>query len=470
LADYSREPGRLSFPREEEAKEYPASDDNTLAFMDQASFVWVLASGHVHGIQFNWVYQREIDVEGLRRTHDNLAHGILGRRIERSPLPVGRHRWVSCHELPGIAIARPARTHAALAGWIEERAQIPVDPESGPCWHLGVLPIENYGTAVSLVVSHTVLDGVGLCLAVGDAVKGVRHDLGYPPPGSRARRRALADDARQAARGLPEVARALAAITKLAAQNRPSRARSGARSAAMPPRADHDRPVVVPTATVYIDLADWDARAQHLGGTSNALLAGFAAKLAEKFGRVRTGDNLVTLSYPVNVRTEHDLRANALKGIDFAVDPAPVTEDLRRIRWDIKQALTFGLGKFKEQERVFPLTPLVPTTIVRRLPLAAVNATDLPVGCSYYGDIDPAVACADGSRADYFSIRMLEQNLTEKSPEIAGGQLYLSSGRICGKLFITLRAYQPGTENSTYSLHELIAATLADFDLTGVIE
>jgi diacylglycerol O-acyltransferase len=459
LADRSREPGRL-----------PASVDNTLALMDQASFLWARASGHVHCVQFNWVYRREIDVEGLRRTHDNLAHGLLGRLIERSPLPFGRHRWVSCHELPGIETAPPARTHAALAGWIEERAQTHVDPESGPCWHLGVLPIENYGTAVSLVASHTVVDGVGLCLAVRDAVEGVRHDLGYPPPGSRPRRRALADDARQAARGLPEVARALAAMTKLAAQNRPSRARSGARSAAMPLRADHDRPVVVPTASVYIDLADWDVRAQRLGGTSNALLAGFAAKLAEKFGRVRTGDNLVTLSFPVNDRTEHDLRANALKGIDFAVDAAPVTEDLRRIRGDIKQALTFGLGKFKEQERVFPLTPLVPTAIVRRLPLAAVNATDRPVGCSYYGDIDPAVACADGTEADYFSIRMLAQNLTEKSPEVAGGELYLSSGRICGRLFVTIRAYQPGTENSTHRLHELIVATLADFDLTGVIE
>jgi diacylglycerol O-acyltransferase len=443
--------------------------DNTLAFMDQASFLWVRASGHVHGIQCTWVYRRGIDIDGLRRTHDSLGHGLLGRRIERSPLPFGRHRWVSCHEPSSIDIA-PARPHAALAGWLEERAQIPVDPEFGPCWHLGVLPIEDYGTAVSLVASHTVVDGVGLCLAVADAAKGIRHEFGYPTPGSRPRRRALAEDARQAARGLPEVARALAAMTKLAAQGRPSRARSGARSADMPRRAGYDRPVAVPTATVYIDLADWDARAQRLGGTSNALLAGFAAKLAEKFGRVRAGDNLVTLSYPVNDRTEHDLRANALKGIDFAVDPEPVTEDLRRIRGDIKQALTLGLGKFKEQERVFPLTPLVPTAIVKRLPLAAVNGTDLPVGCSYYGDIDPAVAFADGTEADYFSIRMLAQNLTEESPEIAGGELYLSSGRICGRLFVTFRAYQPGTENSTHRLHQLIGATLGDFDLTGVIE
>jgi diacylglycerol O-acyltransferase len=444
-----------------------ASVDNTLAFMDQASFVWVRASGHVHGIQCTWVYRRDIDIDGLRRMHDNLAHGLLGRRVERSPLPFGRHRWVSCHELPGIDVAPPARTHAALAGWIDERAQMPVDPEFGPSWHLGVLPIEDYGTAVTLVASHTVIDGVGLCLAVADAAKGVRHDFGYPPPQARPRRQALIEDARQTARGLPQVARALGAMATLTVHNRPRRGalRSGPKS-----NRELDRPVVVPTATVYIDLAEWDGCAERLGGTSNALLAGFAAKLAEKFGRLRAGDNSVTLSYPVNDRAESDLRANALKGIDFAVDPRPVTSDLHKIRNDFKQTIIAGLGKFKEQERVFPLTPFVPTAVVRKLPLAALTSADLPVGCSNLGEIDSATAHADGTKADYVAVRLVEQNLTANSPELASGELYMMSGRICGKLFISFRAYQPGTENARQVLLQKVADTLADFDLTGVIE
>jgi diacylglycerol O-acyltransferase len=448
----------------------PDAVDNTVAYMDQASFVWVRASGHVHGVQFNWVYRRDIDGEGLRRMHDNLAHGLVGRRIERSPVPFGRHRWVACHELPGIDVAPPARTPAALPDWIDERAQVPVHPEFGPSWHLAVLPIQDYGTAVSLVVSHTVIDGAGLCLAVRDAVTGVRHDFGYPPPRSRPRRQALAQDARQAVRGLPEIGHALVAMTKLALHNRPSLARPSGPSAAPVPKRGPDRPVVVPTATAYVDLTDWDACAERLGGTSNALFAGFAAKLAEKYGRVRAADNMVTLTYPVNDRTENDLRANALKGIDFAVDPAPVTTNLREIRGDIKQALISGRGKFKEQESVLPLTPLVPTAVVRKLPLAALNAADLPVGCSYFGEVDSTVACADGTQADYFSIRMLEQNLTEKSPELSAGELYLCSGRICGKLYITFRAYQRGTENSRDILRERISRTLADFNLSGIIE
>jgi hypothetical protein len=463
---------RFGTAKPQSRSEFPSNGDtsveNTLAFMDQASYLWVRVSGHVHGIQCTWLYPREIDFDGLRRMRDNLCHSLLGRRVEPSPFPLGRHRWVAWHEPPDIDIAQPVLTREAVADWVEERAQLPVDPEFGPCWHLGVAPIQDYGTAVSLVASHTVVDGLGLCLAVADAVKGVRHDFGYPPPGSRARRRAWIEDARQTARGLPEAARALGAAVKMGIRDLPDVVRQ------RPPRTvrvrEVDRPVVVPTATVYIDLAHWDARAEQLHGTSNVLVAGFAAKLAEKFGRVRATDKWVTLSYPVNDRIENDRRANAIKGIDFAVDPAPTTSDLRDIRNTIKEALRSGLGKFKEQERVFPLMPLIPQSVVKKLPLGALNAADLQVGCSNVGDIDPAVAWADGTEADFVSFRMVEQNLTTQSPELAGGELNVGTGRINGKLFINIRGYQPGGDNSKQALHELVAATLADFELTGVIE
>ena len=82
----------------------------------------------------------------------------------------------------------------------------------GPGWHLGVLPLTDGSTAVSLVVSHYLLDGVGGMVALVEALLGNTRDLGYPPPRSRTRLRAVVEDARQTARDAPEVARALVAV------------------------------------------------------------------------------------------------------------------------------------------------------------------------------------------------------------------------------------------------------------------
>jgi diacylglycerol O-acyltransferase len=447
------------------ATESPAAD-NTLAYIDQASFLWVRASGHVHGIQATWVYRRDIDVDGLTQVLDNLAHGLLGRGVERSPLPVGRHRWVTQNNLARIYFAPRVSSRSALADWVVERAEVPIDPERGPGWHVGVLPIDDYGTAVSLVVSHTVIDVMGLCLAVADAVNGVMHDLGYPPPGSRPRGRALRADARQAAKDVPDLLRALAALPKQARRAKSSPDRPAARA---PVGTQADVPVSMPTATVYIDLDAWDDRAEALGGTSNSLFAGFAARLAQRRGRVRA-DGMVNLTYPVNDRTEHDTRANALKSVELVVDPNTVTTDLRAARAAIKHALVLGLGNFKDQQALLPLTPLLPTAVVRRVPAEAAGAADLPVGCSNSGDVDSATTRVDGTAADYFSIRLIAQNLRTSSTELAFGELYFLSGRACGKLFITARAYRPGKRNSRDELCQLISQTLADFDLEGDIE
>jgi hypothetical protein len=44
------------------------------------------------------------------------------------------------------------------------------------------------------------------------------------------------------------------------------------------------------------------------------------------------------------------------------------------------------------------------------------------------------------------------------------------AGRICGKMSISIIAYQPGAENSKPHLRELAADTLAEFGLSGVID
>ena len=46
-------------------------------------------------MQAVWIYERPVDLDGLRRFHRNFGYGLYGRLIERSPVPFGRHRWVS---------------------------------------------------------------------------------------------------------------------------------------------------------------------------------------------------------------------------------------------------------------------------------------------------------------------------------------------------------------------------------------
>ena len=444
--------------------------NNVLSFMDQASLFWVQVSGHVHCIQATWVYRRDIDLDGLRRTQDNLAHGLLGRRIECSPLPTGRHRWVSWHEPPPIDVAEPVSSLEALTKWTAQRGQVPIDAAAGPPWHFGVLPIEGYGTAVSLVVSHTVIDGVGTGLVLAAAVKGIRRDFGYPPPRARSRWGALAQDTRLAVAGLPEAARALVGGAKLARRTSKELAAKPPPEPAPVPHGAENTPTDAAIVRVFIDPDHWDSRAAALGGTQNSLFAAFAARLAHRVGRVRPEDGAVTVTFPVNARTEDDTNGNPIRSVDVTVDPAAVTTDLRAVRADIKQALKLGLGNFKEQEVALPLIPWTPKLLARKLVGQAVGANAYPVGCANMGELDPAVACVDGTPADTFWMNLVGQNLTHGSLELKYGEMLLSGGRLCGKMFIGLRSYQPGKPHWRRELCGHIADTFADFELTGVIE
>ena len=68
---------------------------NVLDLIDQSAFRGERATGATNLLQCVWIYDRAIDIDGLRRFHHHLRRGRLSRRIERSPLPFGRHRWVS---------------------------------------------------------------------------------------------------------------------------------------------------------------------------------------------------------------------------------------------------------------------------------------------------------------------------------------------------------------------------------------
>jgi hypothetical protein len=435
-------------------------------------FLAMRATGQESVMQAVWIYEHPVDFDGLARLHRNLGHGVLGRLIECSPLPFGRHRWVAAvGPRPDIDIAECPRPRAELSDWVDERAQLPIDPEWGPSWSMGVLPLTDGSTAVSMVMSHCLADGVGGFAAIIDAAAGNMRDFGYPPPRSRSRLRAAAFDARQTVQGLPEVARALGAGARLVYRRRHDFVRSK-ESRPAPIRSNGaDCNVVVPAISVYVDLEDWDARAEALHGNSYSLVAAFAAKLAERLGRRRASDGAVTLNIPVNERTLDDTRANAVALFNISIDPTHVSKDLSGTRAALKQAVQTAREVPDEALQLLPLIPFVPKRAVKRLADVLFGfSADLPVSCSNVGDLPLEIACVDGTPAEYVMLRGIDRHVTRQTLEERCGLLTLVVGRIVGKMSINIVAYQPGAENSKTHLREVAAHTLADFELTGAID
>jgi hypothetical protein len=436
--------------------------------MDQVSFLGLRALGYGTLAQVTWIYNGPINIDGLRRFHRNLGYGLLGRRIEKSPLPFARDRWVVSRGPVDIDIAEGRRPRSALNAWTYQRACLPIDPETGPGWHIGVLPLDDNGTVVSLVASHTLVDGLGLCQAIADAAENRTLDLGYPPPGSRTCRQALIEDGRQTIASMPELTRALAATVRLARRGRQDLASSIAGAPPAPRRIGEDTPVEVPALTAYVDLTQWDTCAKRLGGSSNSLFAGFAARLGVRLGR-QLDDRSVTLAFPVGERIEGDTRGNALTFASVKIDPTQVASDLVEIRAQLKQAFTdLGAGTY-EMLAPLPLASMTPKWVARRLVGVGLGAAALPIGCSGLGQLDPAVIRPDGSDADYTYGRLIEPGVSKRALEAMGGQLFVVSGRTPGKLFISVVAYRSGQQNSPEALREMLSQTFAEFGLSAEI-
>jgi hypothetical protein len=439
---------------------------NVLDLVDQTFFRVERAAAITNVIHCVWVYNRPIDIAGLRRFHRHLQRGRLSRRIERSPLPFGRHRWVAPSDQFDLEIIERPRPREEFDTWLNEQANTPIDAEHGPGWHLAVLPFTDGGAGVSLVASHCLTDGVGLCEALADAACGYDNAINWPAAGSRPRWQALREDARQTVRDIPRIGRAVVAAGRFGLRNR---GRGG--SAAVPlsqpsaPTAGADEHVTLPTATIFVDADEWDARAHSLGATSNTLLAALASRLAQRVGRV-TADGSVTLTMAVNERTAGDTRANAITNVDFPVDPAPATTDLREMRAAIKQALIRCQDEPDARWTLLPLVPLVPQWLGRRWVGVATNSAT-SVGSSNLGAVNPAAHRPDGTDADHFVMKSLSVGVTKAM--MLAGLLSLLSGRAHGRVFISVLAYQPGRLNSNENLQQHISSALSEFSLTATI-
>ncbi|MEU0496353.1 hypothetical protein [Mycobacterium sp. NPDC006124] len=444
--------------------------DDLLDYVDQALFLGLRATGQSAAMQMVWVYEDAPDWDELRRFHQDFGFGLAGRLIEPSVLPFGRHRWVSSLGPPSpLEVATTPRPRDELSDWVDERARLPIDPEHGPAWHMAVQPLTDGATAVTLVGSHCIGDGGGAFLSVFEAVMGARRDLGYPLPKSRTLRQALLADARQTVRDLPEVGRTLVAAAKFL--------RSKRQRTAGTPKAASTRPVVnrptetvtVPAVSAFVDLAQWDARAEALGGNGHSLQAGLSARLAVHQGRALAADGTVGLIVPINDRRLEDTRANAVKLAYVRIDPTHVAKDLTDTRIAVREALKVMRERPDEALALLPLNPFLPKFAVRHGADLTFGFTDQPVSSSNVGDLPVQLASPGGAPAQQVWLRGIDQRITRGVLEERSGLLTVVSGRLDGKVTITVVGYQPGVENTKAALRERLAAVFEEFELTGVI-
>ncbi|OBK27758.1 hypothetical protein A5634_22135 [Mycobacterium asiaticum] len=434
---------------------------DVIDLFDQAIFVGERATGMTDVVQYIWLYNRAIDSDALQQFHCNLKLGRLSRLIERLPVPFGRHRWVSsdCHT--EIEVVSDERDRSEFDHWLEEQAHSPIDPERGPGWHLALLRFTDGGTGISLVTSHCIVDGTGLNEALSAAASELGDARIWSPRGTRRRLPVALEDTWQTVRELPEIGRAAFATIRRV-RSTGDRAPSAA-NALTRPIVGPDVCVTMPTATVFIDARAWDAQAQSLGGTSNTLLAGLAVRIAERVGRV-AADGSVLLTMPVDERTADDTRGNAVAHLNFTVDPASVTPDLRELRATIKMALRLRENTPDERRALLPIVPLLPQWLVRRI--VGVTATSpTSVNFSNLGTIPALVARPDGTQADRFAIMGRYPGMTQKTVHRIGGRLQLVSGRAGGLVFLTVLSYEPGCPNSDDALRQQVWDSLADFSL-----
>lgn len=421
-------------------------------------------------MQVVWGYDRDIDHETLKRFHGNLAHGLLGRRIERSPLPFGRYRWVCDGLASELDIAEKPRPRGEFSDWLDECARQPLDPESGPGWRLSVCPFTDGSTAVTLVMSHYVIDGIGGVVAVVMAILGDTSGQGYPPPRSRPLLRAVLEDAVGVVQDAPSAVRALRAAIDPIKQ---ARLRRGGPTAA-PPLATittgGDGPADVPGVWVRLNMDEWETRATALGGSGSTLATALTAKLGERLGRVRDGN--VNMLLVVNDRKADDTRAVAVSFARFSIDPVIVTTDLRDARASIKQALKALRDTPDPSVALAPLTPFTPKRAWKEMVDSGLDDPDPPAVCSSLGEVGPIVIRPDGNPCDYAYLRGIDQLLTQRRLEQMGThlQLFFGCGIEANKVGLHIRAYQPGLVTTKRELHELTERTLAEFELAGIIE
>lgn len=422
-------------------------------------------------MQCLWLYDRDVNRAALVQTYERLISLSFNRLIEPSSLPWGRPRWVAGTSVPFDQSSDPL-PRSRLLHWANQHARAPIDPVIGPAGRMAIQAFDDGSTAVSIVGSHLVLDGIGALRVIAAAVNGTGVPNPYLPKGARGRLSGGLSDAWQILADAPQTAVALARIAQ-AHWSRPAALVKG--PAVATAEAAHDQSTIVelPAVAVTIDSRVWFACEQRLGGGVSTLLPGFVASLASRLGRRRFSDGAISLLVPRSRRRGlADERALAIEFHMMNVAPEGLTANLE----PVNAARALLRGARKEQTDV--LTSLLPAIawMPRTAAKALVNrlfdySGELPVSCSDLGVLPEGLARIDGAPCRHVLTRAVDVNVTRQDLERSHGHLVVVASRYGKTVSLCIEACQlRPTQTTADELRLLVCRTLADFGLEAVID
>lgn len=452
----------------------PAYTRHRLAWLDQLAYELFRATGRSQLMQCLWLYDRDVNLAALLRTRERFAALSFNRLIEPSSLPWGRPRWVkpAVTAIPLEQSADPL-PRSRLLHWANQHARAPIDPVIGPAVRMAIQPFDDGSTAVSLVGSHLLLDGLGAVRAIAAAVNGIGLPSPYAIAGARGRLSGCVSDAWQV---LADAPRTVAALARIAHANWYKSAVPVSRSAAAVAEAGHEPSTIVelPAVVVTVESDAWLACQQRLGGSSNTLLPGFVASLASRLGRRRLSDGAISLLVPINRRRGlDDERALAIDFHTMNVAPAGLDTSLRPVNASL-EALVRGARKSQTGPLAsfLPAIAWMPRSAAKTLVDRLFNyAGELPASCSDVGMLPDGLARIDGAPCRQVLTRAVDVNVTRQDLERSQGHLVVVASRYGQTISLCIEACQLGpTQTTPDELRLLVSRTLADFGLDAIID
>ena len=439
----------------------PRIQPTFVPFADQGMYLAHTAGGQQSVMQLLWRYRRPVDMEGLTRFRDNLAHGRLARLMRPALQPFGRHQWSAAPPPPQALqfVSNPIDAER-MQTWIDAQVELPLDPAHGPAWNFTGQTFTDGSTVASLVVSHCIADGMASALAVKEAVHGEGWSVSFPPHTARRGASDVIRELRQSLRDAPATARAVVELIRSArAGGRPVRHAANV--------ASEDRLVSFPSVFLRLPVADWDATARRLGTNRFTLLAAMTAAFAEALGRV--SNNEMTLLVPVNQR--EGLSDTGGNRVLLATIKVPLGEPFGRLHALQRRLQATLLRTRREPDALSAMLPLVPFVPKRAFMAASRMAlgalADMPITCSFVGEWPTDVLKIDGTEADRFCFRGVDRQVSLRSVEARQGVASLPACVIAGDLILNFIAYQPGVVTEVHQLGGLVAGLLARYGLAG---